>query len=150
MIDKKENKILEFIKEAVRLVGASAGVILLAIGMVMLLQALLKLYVFQIKTESYGDFSYRCARFDPMTPEVLPLDLAGPHHKASQKPKDLSAEEKAKMQKQYDECIKKEEQKAELRYKKSKKSDMADGVAFLIAGTVLLLMFRRKRKNSIF
>jgi len=144
MSEKKESKILEFIKEAVRLVGASAGVILLAIGMVMLLQAVLKLYVFEVKIDRYFDASFACARFDPSAPQIVPDKVpSGGGVYVGRSDNKMSKEE---MEQKYQDCMKKEQERAEKRYKEGKKEDMADGIAFLLAGLLLLVAFRFKRK----
>ena len=144
-----ESKMVSILKEGANFVGASAGIVLFAIGAVMLLQALLKLYVFKIETSYYyADFSFQCERYNPNTPEIMPnketrFKGQGVVIGRSGDEKDEEAQKK-----KYQECIKKEEEKAKERYKQDKKSDMADGIAFLIASAVLLAVFRRKKENK--
>jgi hypothetical protein len=48
-------KATEIIKNLINLVGVTAGIIITAIGSIMLLNSFLKLYVFGIETDSYHD-----------------------------------------------------------------------------------------------
>ncbi len=143
----KENiKVFTFMREGVSLIGFAVGIVLFAIGAVMFLQALLKLYVFKIETSYYyADISFRCERFNPDAQMVMPNEAVGFKGQGVIVGRAEDKKDKEAQEKKYQECIKKEEEKAKERYRQDKKSDMADGIAFLIASAVLIFVFRKKK-----
>ena len=154
-------KAVTIISKLINLVGVTAGIILVSIGGIMLLQAMLKLYVFGIEQGRFASQDYfTCGVYDidrmhaqslthiPSGPQ--PLEIAPPKF-ATQKPaktyEDLSAEDKEFLRTKYEECIKKEKEGQIKSFKRDKKMDIADGVAFLLIGALLLFFYQRKKKK---
>ena len=150
------SKAVDIIKNLVNLVGITAGIIIASIGGVMFLNSILKLYIFDIKTDRFSSFEYRCNQFDldnirarklvgggfnPMPIEVEMIE------KNNQKNKKLTEEDKKFLKKKYEECIEKAKKDDEEAFVQRKKMDLTDGLAFLIVGFALLFFYQRRKKN---
>ena len=64
MSEKNKNKAVKIIKSLIALVGVTAGIIISAIGAIMFLQSMFKLYLFDIKQDRYDSWEYRCQQYD--------------------------------------------------------------------------------------
>ncbi len=132
---KMTEKKLGWLYDLINFGGAVTGIILTAIGGTMLLNAVLKLYVFKFDSYSYSYVTEDQCRFDY---RVKPF----PVKEADTEPKERSEEEIKK-------CM--EERKAEekARYKRDKQENMVDGLAMLIVGIPFWIIFDRRRRFSL-
>jgi hypothetical protein len=112
-------------------IGLCAGIILTAVGSVMLLNAVLKLYVIQFDTPRYTD-DYR------MSCEYAPVN----HY--TEKPKEPALRTEAELEK----CMTEKKQNAKNQYQRNKKEDMVSGMSSLIVGIFFWIWFGRRKKQA--
>lgn len=122
-MDKKINWLRDF----PRFAGTIIGIALTAIGGVMTLNVVLKVYVFGFTENSYFSAEEQC-RFQDFA-EV----------KEGAKPARLSAEEKK-------DCIDQKKQIESNRFLRQKKENLIDGAAMLLVGIPFWIIFTRRRK----
>jgi len=167
--DKKENigvtsKAEGIIKSLVNLVGVTAGIIIVSIGSIMFLESVFKIYIFGIDHGRYNSFAYRCDQFDiasvearrligtntNLTVDVAMLELPekrlNSKDEKKQKQKRLTKEEVQFLQTKYKECKKEAKQEAKENFERGEKMDIAEGIAFMLVGFLLLYFYRRKRR----
>ncbi len=119
---------LDIIKNLVKLVGTSAGIILFSIGAVMLLNSFLKLYVFSLETDSYFNPQRTCQQVE--------------------KKDDLNFSDEIFNEAEYSSCVERETTYAKETYQKRKKSEMIDGFSFLVVGTIIFIFYQKKKKKE--
>lgn len=119
-----------------KVIGLCAGIILTAVGSVMLLNSVLKLYVLQFDTPRYGeDFKMSC-QYEPL-PKLNRRD-ANPELEDSV----LRTEESLAA------CVTEKKQNAKEQYQRDKKEDMVSGISSLFVGIFFWVWFGRRRKND--
>jgi len=163
MSDKKNKQKLPsstgkegIIKSLVSLVGVTAGIIITAIGVIMFLESVLKIYIFDLKQDRYNSFEYRCEQYDIDSIEARRLmerDFDGVRvdiamNPSSEKVKKLTKENKKFLQNKYKECKKEAKEEAEKQFQRGEKMDIAEGIAFMITGFTLLYFYQRKRRSN--
>lgn len=148
-------KATEIIKNLVNLVGVTAGIIITAVGSIMLINSVLKVYVFGIEVNSHFDPKWTCEKYDWETREFKKLENnmlssdVNVNININNDKKELTQEQKEELDKKHKECLLDEEIKAKNKYFANKKEEMGDGLAFLIVGLPILFFYqRRKNKNS--
>jgi len=155
MNDTKTTKVIELIGKLTKLVGVSAGIVLISIGGIMLLQAILKLYVFDIKTSQYPTIYGACDVYDidrlravSLTGSPAPVLDPEPikSSRNTKKYSELTKEDKEFLKRKYSECIKKEQKSREESFSRDMKMDIANGIAFSLVGSLLLFFYGRRRK----
>lgn len=124
-------KKLSWLRDLVNFGGIIVGIVLTAIGGVMFLNSMLKVYVFGFETNSYFNAEEQCTM-----PEYAPT-------KTGEDP-----QLKVKPQSEIDECITKKTEYEKIRYSRQQKESMIDGFAFLLVGIVLWVIHHNKKKKS--
>jgi hypothetical protein len=144
----------EIIKKLINLVGVTSGIIITAIGSIMLISSFLKLYVFGIEKGAHFDPKWSCNIYDieekitndllysAKNVHILEIDSENKNIK-----KVFSEKEKEELAKKHKKCILDENQKEKEKYFLSKKENMADGLALLIVGFTILLIYKMKKKR---
>ncbi|MCF7830462.1 hypothetical protein K9M41_00480 [Candidatus Gracilibacteria bacterium] len=126
--NKMEKTKFSWIRDLVGFGGTIIGIVLTAIGGVMFLNTVLKVYVFNFETPPYFQAKEMCQNGYPMrTPEGMV------------EPGNTSEEDLAK-------CMAEKEEVEKTRYMRQQYERMVDGFSFLIVGAFFWLMHRRKRK----
>lgn len=169
MSKNKENKVHPstatkaegIIKSLVTLVGVTAGIIIMAIGVIMFLESVFKIYVFDLKQDRYNSYEYRCQQYDVdsikanrllgnrgLMPIELELGMAQSGNGKTDKDKDLTKEDIKFLKEKYSECKKEVKEEAEKNFQRGEKMDIAEGTAFMIVGFALLFFYQRRRKNK--
>ncbi len=156
-----ENKTVGIVKSLINLVGVTAGIIITAIGAIMFLDAVFKLYIFDIKQDRYTSLDYRCQQYDIGSIEanrILGNDLImGPIPAVGISPrktneresgKELTEEEKEFLQKKFKECKEEARKSAEENFRRGEKMDIASGLAFVLVGLPLLYFYQRRRRED--
>lgn len=128
MADKK----LAWLPELIRFGGAVTGIVLTAIGGVMLINATMKLYVFDFQSEPYQIVSTEECKYD---------------HNRSIK-KDDETKPYARTAEEIEECKVERLAENKIRFERSKKENMVDGLAMLLVGIPFWVIFWRKRKEK--
>ena len=129
-----ETKKLSWFRHFPPFAGTLVGIALTAIGGVMVLNVVLKLYVFGFDTPTYGiSFQHECV-YDNFA------DLGLENPKESRK--KLSEEERAN-------CITERKTEEKERYLRDKKENFVDGLAMLLVGIPFWVIFARKRKEEL-
>ena len=150
MTENKSNAV-KIVSSLVNLVGVTAGIIIVAIGSIMFLESIFKIYIFDIKEDKYNSFEYRCDQFDIDNIEarrLLGQDFGPIHAKTIVKDiKNLSEEEKEFLRKKYNQCVEDAKQKSQKQYLNNRKMNIATGLAFIIVGFPLLYFYQRRRKR---
>ena len=106
------------------------------------------MYIFDIKTDRFSDFSYKCEKFDIDSVEadlIFGRPIAFPEEIKDREKKKLTKEEKKILEEKYNKCISEERKRAEENFKKKKKMDIADGFSFLFVGLILLYFYHRRK-----
>lgn len=129
MTDKK----LAWLPDLLRFGGAVTGIVLTAIGGVMLLNAIMKLYVFQFQTEPYQIVSIEECKYDH--------NIQMPEKEGITKPYMRTTEE-------IEICKAERLEENKLRFERSKKENMVDGLAMLLVGIPFWVIFWRKRDKK--
>lgn len=127
-----ENNHLAWLSELIQFGGAVTGIILTAVGGVMLLNATMKLYIFNFQSESYQIVTEEECRYDHSRPKAVENEF---------KSYERTPEEIAECKE-----IRKEENL--LRFKRNKKEGMVDGLAMLLIGIPFWMIFRKRQKNK--
>ncbi len=131
MTDKK----LAWLPELIRFGGAITGIVLTAIGGVMLINATLKLYVFQFQTEAYQIVTDEECRYD--------------HNRYADKVEDVEFTKPYKRTAEEIELCKKERlEENKIRFERRKKENMVDGLAMLLVGIPFWIIFWRRKKSK--
>ncbi|PID70115.1 hypothetical protein CSB37_03845 [bacterium DOLZORAL124_38_8] len=116
-------------REIPALAGTLIGIILTAIGGVMILNVVMKLYVFGFDTPRYGgDFEYQCTYERDMGPR-------------GDEPRVKLSEEKKQA------CITKHKKRAKKQYIRRQKENLVDALAMLLLGIPFWVVFNRRRKK---
>lgn len=125
MTEKK----LAWLPDLLRFGGAVTGIVLTAIGGVMLLNAVMKLYVFHFQTEPYQVVSTEECKYD--------------HNRMTddKQPYVRTAEE-------IEVCKTERLEENKIRFERSKKENMVDGLAMLLIGVPFWIIFWKKRKGE--
>ena len=120
---------LSWLPELIRFGGAITGIVLTAIGGVMLINATMKLYVFDFQTEPYQIVSTEECKYD---------------HNRSIK-KDDETKPYIRTAEEIETCKADRLEANTIRFERSKKESMVDGLAMLLVGIPFWLIFWRKR-----
>lgn len=128
MTEKK----LAWLPDLLRFGGAITGIVLTAVGGVMLLNATMKLYVFNFQTEPYQVVSTEECKYD---------------HNRSIKTND-ETKPYARTAEEIEICKAERLEENTIRFERSKKENMVDGLAMLLVGIPFWLIFWRKRKEK--
>lgn len=129
-------KVIEIFKSLTNVIGTTIGVVLIAIGAVMLINATLKLTVFGLDSGPHHNI-YGCDLYEEdsrmrAADEKLAIDL-------------LSEEERLL---KYEECLVREQEREKKRFINTKKHSLVDGIALLIVGIPLFAYYMRRSKKS--
>jgi hypothetical protein len=135
MTEKK----LAWLPDLLRFGGAVTGIILTAIGGVMLLNAVMKLYVFNFQSETYQIVSDEECRYDHNRSAVDTIAVV--EEKSISKPYERTSEE-------IEQCKETRKEENKLRFERSKKENMVDGLAMLLVGIPFWIIFWRKGKEK--
>lgn len=130
---KNKPHTLHWLRDLVNIGAAITGIVLTAIGSVMVLNATMKLYVFGFETNSYFNAEEQCTN-DHMY-------RAKPEGEADKKEK-MTDEELAK-------CVEKKTVAEKGRYQRQKKENIIDGLGFLIVGGALWFFHRRREDDPL-
>ncbi len=157
-------KALDIIKNLVRLAGSVAGIILVSIGAVMMLNSFLKFYIFGIETGKYFNPNsiWQCERVNPDSTDfdtvayqkesaALEADsvaLSVVIEPQPWSPKLITPEERERLYAKYKLCVGKEIENEKSKYKKEKLEFLADGIAFLIVGLMVLFFYRNRKETK--
>ena len=157
-----KSKAVEIISKLVTLVGVTAGIILVSIGAIMILQSFLTIYVFGIDTPQYGGYNeFSCEMYDvekikarklsgyqSFGPIAAPVNIDKSSPQNTKIKKELSQEDKEFLSKKYEECKEKTKKEGKEKFIRGEKHDIANGIAFLITGFALLFFYKTKRKKK--
>ena len=124
---------MAWLPDLIRFGGAVTGIILTAIGGVMLLNAVLKLYVFQFQTEPYQVISREECRYDHNRPAAVMKEEGVPYERTAE---------------EVEICETERFEENQIRFKRSKQENMVDGLAMLLIGIPFWIIFWKKRKKS--
>jgi hypothetical protein len=118
--------------------GIIIGIVLTAIGSIFLLNAVLKLYVFEFNTNPYFSATEMC-QYDHMAKPAIREPIEKPTNTG---PVKLEGEA-------YDTCVEEKSALENQRYVRRKQENMIDGLAMLLVGIPFWLIFgvRRKKKQ---
>jgi len=131
MTEKK----LAWLPDLLRFGGAVTGIILSAVGGVMLLNATMKLYVFNFQTEPYNIVSTEECKYD--------------HNRRIDSPTEKNvAQPYIRTEEEIEKCKITRMEENKLRFKRSKQENMVDGLAMLLVGIPFWIIFWRKRKEK--
>jgi hypothetical protein len=132
---KMTEKKLAWLPELIRFGGAITGIVLTAIGGVMLLNATMKLYVFNFQTEPYQIVSSEECRYDHnrRIEEVEAKEITRPYKRTAE---------------EIEVCKKERFEENKIRFERSKKENMVDGLAMLLVGIPFWIIFWKKRKGE--
>jgi len=119
---------LAWLPELIHFGGALTGIVLTAIGGVMMLNAVLKLYVFQFQGDAYTI----------VTTEECRLDYA--HMTPDKDPTIRTPEE-------IEQCKIDRTSENTQRFERQKKENLVDGLAMLLIGIPFWFIFWRRRKK---
>ncbi len=142
-------KTLLILKNAVNLIGSSVGVILLAVGSVMLLNAVLKGYVFGLEKDSYYS-QYECDHilypldYDDRLMAFEEVDLVTESDEVASD--GMTDEER---QEKYKACQDRMEERAQEQFHNRTMHSMIDGLTAVIVGGALLWYYSRRPKKHL-
>lgn len=122
MADKK----LAWLPDLIRFGGALTGIVLTAIGGVMMLNAVLKLYVFQFDSNEYAIVTTEECRHD--------YRMMKGDEPTIRTPEEIEV------------CKIERREENSQRFVRNKKENLVDGLAMLLIGIPFWLIFWRKRK----
>ena len=122
-------KKLNWLRDFPRFAGTLVGIALTAIGGVMTLNVVLKVYVFGFTSNSYFSAEEQC-KFQDYA-EV----------KEGAKPARLQGEERTA-------CIEEKTKVEETRFIKNKKENLIDGAAMLLVGIPFWIIFTRRKEEE--
>ena len=120
-------------QDIINFVGAIVGIVLTAIGSVMFLNTILKVYVFGFQTESYFSAEQMCGFRD--APKIMLPVRADPVLPANLSEAEMTA------------CIEEKTTQATAQYLRRKKESLIDGFAMLLVGIPFWILFERRRKK---
>lgn len=127
---------LPWLRELANFAGILVGIVMVAIGTVMFLNAGLKFYVFGFETNSYFNAENMCnERVDPA--------YAG-EERTKVLAKMTEAEKEAKVEK----CITRETEAAKKGYARQQKESLVEGLVSIIVGSILWFAHRRRKKGK--
>lgn len=126
MTEKK----LAWLPDLLRFGGAVTGIILTAIGGVMLLNATMKLYIFKFQTEPYQIVSTEECKYD------YNIKTTGQEQPYVRTEEEIAA------------CKTDRLEQNKMQFERSKKENMVDGLAMLLVGIPFWVIFWRKRKGE--
>lgn len=130
-----DTKRLAWLPELIQFGGAVTGIILTAVGGVMLLNATMKLYVFNFQSESYQIVSDEECRYDRNRRAVDTIAI----EEKFEKPYERTAEEIEK-------CKTTRQEENRIRFERTKKEGMVDGLAMLLIGIPFWIIFRKRKE----
>ncbi|MBT3349249.1 hypothetical protein HN954_01325 [bacterium] len=122
MVEKK----LTWLRDLITLGGALTGIIMTAIGGVLVLNAVLKLYVFQFQTAEYSI----------VTTEECRMDYS----------RMKESEPTVRTPEEIEQCKTDRQEENLLRFERQKKENLVDGLAMLLVGIPFWMIFWRRRK----
>ncbi len=131
-----EKQKLPWLRELVNFGGSIVGIVLTAVGGVMFLNTVLKVYIFGFEINSYFSAEEMCQK-----EEYRPAPSIGPDAKMVSELKVNTPEEIAQ-------CKEEKTQVEKERYARQQKEKMVDGFAFFLVGVVLWALHRRKKKGE--
>ncbi len=150
-----EEKAIKIVKSLIDLVGSAAGIVIVAIGGIMFLNALFNLYVFKIESPAYTSNLYKCDVFDvdrlwatSLTGAPTPVALPDSPVRKIQNFGDLSQEDIKKLRQKYDECVKEVKEQERQEFYTNQKRSMATGLAFMIVGFPLIFFYQRRKGKA--
>ncbi|PID83273.1 hypothetical protein CSB11_01915 [Candidatus Campbellbacteria bacterium] len=132
-----KHETIEKIKSLINVFATTIGIIIIAIGSVMVLNSVLKLYVFGIETDSYFDAEQECIN------DIKLEDKLGPSGEIL----EIKYGEIRKTQ-EYKDCIIAKTEQEKRSYKKEKTDNMADGIPFIIVGLAILVIYRTRKEKK--
>ncbi|MCF7846968.1 MAG: hypothetical protein K9M51_02935 [Candidatus Gracilibacteria bacterium] len=118
-------KNLSWLSHLINLGGALTGIILTAVGGVMVLNAALKLYVFQFQGEAYQIVTTQECQYD--------------RNLGTEEPRERTPEE-------IEQCKAERREEQKMRFRRQKEENMVDGLAMLLVGIPFWIIFDRRRK----
>ncbi len=130
-------KAVAIIKSLINVVGTSIGVVLIAVGAVMLINATLKLTVFQLESSPHFE-AYRCDQYIEMDHGMFPANEKSEMTKLTPQQRE----------KKYTECIVREQKREKKRFSNEKKHNLIDGTALLLVGIPLFVFYMRRSMKS--
>jgi len=149
------SKVTKIIKNLISLIGVTAGIVITAIGAIMLISSFLKVYVFHIQSDGYNDYVYQCRQFDIDTIEAdrlvgnnlgsKPVAVNPVSEKQILK---LTEEEKEKLRKKYKECQQEARKKSHEKFLIREKIHLATGIAFVVVGLPLLFFYQKRNRRE--
>ncbi len=123
---------LPWLRELITFGGAITGIVLTAVGGVMLINATLKLYVFQFQSEEYQVVTIDECRYDHnRTKPVAAGEISKPYERTPE---------------EVEQCKADRQEENRLRFERNKKENMVDGLAMLLVGIPFWIIFERRRK----
>ncbi len=132
-------KKFHWLRELPNLAGVIVGIVLTAIGGVMIINTVLKVYVFGFETNSYFNAEEQCTGklgyVDGRSPIAVPT-------------KNSEEEAQKLTQEEIDECIEKTTQTEKDRYRRQQQERMIDAIGFLAVGIFLWILNRRRKKGE--
>ncbi len=131
-----ETKRLAWLPELIQFGGAVTGIILTAVGGVMLLNATMKLYVFNFQSELYQIVSNEECRYDHNRRAIETETVV---EEKFNKPYERTAEE-------IEECKTTRKEENQIRFKRNKQEGMVDGLAMLLVGIPFWCIFRKRKE----
>jgi len=131
-----EKQKLPWLRELVNFGGSIVGIVLTAVGGVMFLNTVLKVYVFGFEINSYFSAEEMCQKEEYRS--VPGPDKAVP---------TMVQELKVNTPEEIAQCKEEKTQVEKDRYSRQQKEKMVDGFAFFLVGVVLWALHRRKKKE---
>jgi len=122
-----EKSKFSWLRDLVNFGGTIVGIVLTAVGGVMLINSVLKVYVFQFDTNSYFNAEEMCQNYPMKTMNGI-------------------AEPEEKTEEELSKCVEEKTAFEKGRYTRQQHEKMIDGAAFLLVGAFLWLIHRRKKK----
>ena len=155
MSDANENKAVKIVKSLVGLVGVTAGIIISAIGAIMFLESIFKVYVFDVQNGRYNNYEYRCEQYDVDSIEARRLVGDNIHMLETKAPvknkdaiKELTEKQRTFLKNKYKECKIESKEDSYKDFINGEKMDIATGIAFILVGLPLLYFYQRRRKDK--
>lgn len=121
-----------WLRELIPFGGTLVGLVMTVIGSSMILNTVLKVYIFGFETSSSFSAEERCEDEYRFTIEK---------NKNEEVAKERTAEET-------EECITRKTKLEKERYLRQKKENMVDGMALILVGAPVWFFYQRKRKNK--
>ncbi len=143
------------ISNLINLSGVTIGIIILSIGAVTLFQSFFKLYIFDIKKDTYGSSYYKCEIFNIDTVRAneimgrkVPFDLDMRVEVKNKNIKNLTKEDKDFLRNKYQECVKESKKEDMDNFQRGQKTNIAEGLAFILVGIPLIYFYQRRRRSK--